>query len=270
MRNGLLCAVMGCILCAGFIGWRIHVLANYSAPQFTTIFDPSFSHPSDCESLLGLAGQALHADGVSQDSTLTMLVLGDAATANEPWQLGRYSIPVTRKVLEGKTANQQRLEELLTDIRRKCGAIRRTNTSPIFLGLKQAVADLHARGCKETSHCRVFVDTDLEENVETSVKESLNRSGKPKLALPGPLDNYGIEVSFCGLAVTAGRIVRPSGKEVQRTVPPDPGREDRLRQVWLTLFTKPELIKFEPYCPDVGGPGSYPTGVVPANRKRNP
>jgi hypothetical protein len=270
MKRGILLAISCSILCVGFVGWRIHVLANYSAPQFTTVLDPSFSHPAGCESLLGLADRVLHADSVSRDSTLTVLVLGDASTANEPWQLGRYAIPVTRKVLEGKTVNQQRLEGLFSEIQHKCGVIRRTNISPIFLGVKQAVADLHARGCKETSHCQIFVDTDLEENVETSVMEALNRTRKSKSALPTPLDNHGIEVSFCGLAVTKGRITRPSENEVQRAVPRDPGREDRLRQVWRSLFTQPELVSFEPYCPSPPNVRSHPSVAVSSNENRKP
>jgi hypothetical protein len=249
MKRSILFALICSILCAGFVGWRVHVLANYFAPQFAIVVDPSLSHPGGCDSLLGLADQVLHSDGISRDSTLTVFVLGDASTANEPWQLGRYSIPVTRRVLEGKTSNQQRLDELLADIRRKCGTIHRTKVSPIFLGVKQAVADLHAHECSESTHCRVFVDSDLEENVEAPIKEALDRTGKTKLALPEPLDNHGIEVSFCGLAVTTGRIVNPPGRETRRTLPRDPGRDDRLKQVWRSLFTQPELVRFEPYCP---------------------
>jgi hypothetical protein len=32
-------------------------------------------------------------------------------------------------------------------------------------------------------------------------------------------------------------------------VPRDPGHEDRMQKVWRSLFTQPELVKFEPYCP---------------------
>jgi hypothetical protein len=249
MKRSILIMIVCCTLCAGFVGWRVRVLANHSAPQFEIVEDPSLSHPGGCDSLLGLADQVLHADDISRDSTLTVLVLGDASTAYEPWQLGRYSIPVTRRVLEGKDSNLQRLDELLTDIRHKCGTIHRTNISPIFLGVKQAVADLHANGCKETSLCKVFLDTDLEENVELPIKDALDRKGKTKLALPEPLDNHSIEVSFCGLAVTTGRVVNPPGKETRRALPRDPGRDDWLRQVWRSLFTQPELVRFEPYCP---------------------
>lgn len=249
MKTRALIAMACSILCAGFVGWRVYVHANHATTHFAIVADTSLSHPGGCESLLGLAEQTLQADGVSQDSTLTVLALGDASTANEPWQLGRYSFPVTTKVLEGKAANARHQKELLSDIRHKCETIRRASISPIFLGVKQAVADLHAHGCNAASHCRVFVDSDLEENAEISIKDALNRARNTKLALPTPLDNEGVEISFCGLAVTAGRIVNPSGREIQRASPRDQGRDDRLRQVWGSLFIQPELVRFEPYCP---------------------
>jgi hypothetical protein len=249
MKKGILAAIVCGILCVGFVGWRIVAMKNHAAPHFEIVVDPSLSHPQSCESLLGLAEQILHSEGISNDSTLTVLVLGDKATANEPWQLGRYSLPLTRKVLEGRTVNLRRQEELLSDIQHKCEAIRHTAISPIFLGIKQAVADLRAHGCGETSRCQVIVDTDLEENVERSIMEGLNRSRNINLSLPTPLDNQGIEVAFCGIAVTAPRIFNSAGRETQRTLLRDPGREDRLRRVWRSLFKSPDVVKFEPYCP---------------------
>ena len=253
MKTRVFVAIACSILCVGFVGWRVHVHANRATPHFVIVLDTSLSHPGGCESVLGLAEQSLHANGVSQDSTLTVLVLGDASTANEPWQLGRYSFPVTTKVLEGKTANMRRQAELLSDIRRKCETIRRTSISPIFLGVKQAVADLRARGCKAGSRCQLFVDSDLEENAEQSIKDALHRTHQTKAVLPTRLDNEGIEVSFCGLAVTAGRIVNPSGREILSNSLRDPRRDDRLRQVWRSLFTNPETLSFEPYCPEPYG-----------------
>jgi hypothetical protein len=249
MNTRILLAVVCSVFCVGFVGWRVHVHANRLTRHFVVVADPSQSHPESCESLLGLSEQALHADGVSQESSITVLALGDASTANEPWQLGRYSFPAANKVLEGKGANARRQDGLLADIRRKCETIRRTSISPIFLGVKQAVADLRAHGCNTTSHCQIFVDSDLEENAELSIKDALNRKHITKVALPTPLDNQGIGVSFCGLAVTGGRISNPSEKEIQRGLPRDQGREDRLRQVWRSLFTQPESVSFEPYCP---------------------
>jgi len=249
MKTGILCTILFCSASVGFVFWRVHAVRAQPTPHFAIVEDPSLSHPKGCEAVLGLAEQALRTEGVSSGSTLTVLVIGDQATANEPWQLGRYDIPKTRKVLEGRSANLRRQQDVLRDIRTKCETVRRTTISPIFLGVTQAIADLRAHGCKETSQCWILVDSDLEENVEISIKEAISRARSTKLGLPPLLDNQGIEMSFCGLAVTAGRIANLAGREIQRALPRNSGRDDRLRQVWRSLFTQPDHLNFEPYCP---------------------
>jgi hypothetical protein len=155
---------------------------------------------------------------------------------------------VTQKVLEGKSANLRRQEELLSDIQSKCKTIRRTSISPIFLGVRQAIADLRAHECEENSLCKVFVDSDLEENVESSIKEGLDKRHSTRHFSTEPLDNQGIGVTFCGVAVTTPRTMNSSGEETRRTLTRDSDREENLRMVWRSLFTQPELVKFEPYC----------------------
>jgi hypothetical protein len=249
MRAGILYVLLFCGASALFVGWRVHALKHQQALHFELVEDPSLSHSEVCESLLGLAEQALRTEGVSSSSTLTILVIGNEATANEPWQLGRYSIPRTRQVLKGRTANLRRQQDVLHDIWNKCQTVRRTTISPIFLGVKQAIADLHAQGCSGTSHCELFVDSDLEENVETSIKRSLNNPNGETRILPSPINNDGIDVVFCGIAVTTGRIVDPSGREIRKASPRNSRREDQLGQIWLKLFTNPEMLRFAPYCP---------------------
>ena len=228
MKSGNLYTILLCVALTGFVGWRVHALKSRETPHFELVEDPSLSHPEGCESLLGLAEQALSTDPFSPGSTLTVLVIGDGATANEPWQLGTYSIPTTRKVLEGRTANSRRRQDVLRDILNKCQAVRRTTVSPIFLGVKQAVADLRAHGCTETSHCQLLVNSDLEENIETSIKKSLNGTTGEKTILP-LIESKGIDVTFCGLAVTTGRLVDSSSRGFRKAPPRTPAREDRLR-----------------------------------------
>ena len=137
MTKAVLSIILCGILCAGFVGWRVHVHANQVPIHVEIVLDPSLSHSEGCESLVGLAEQSFRADGLSRDSTLTVLVLGDASTANEPWQLGRYAVPVTSKVLEGKTANMRREAGLLSDIQRKCETVRRTSETS-WRGVREA------------------------------------------------------------------------------------------------------------------------------------
>ncbi len=256
MKTGILYAILLCVAAVGFVGWRVYALKNRETFHFGLVEDPSLSHPEGCESLLGLAEKAMSTDGISPGSTLSILVIGDETTANEPWQLGMYSIPTTRKVLEGRTANSRRRQDVLHDILNKCQAMRRTTVSPIFLGVKQAVADLRAQGCKETSHCQLAVNTDLEENVETSVKKSLNGTAGEKPTLP-LIENNGIDVSFCGLAVTTCRLVDSSSRGFRKAPLRTPAREDRLREIWRSLVTDPAVVNFEPYCPKPSDSSPY-------------
>jgi hypothetical protein len=73
---------------------------------------------------------------------------------------------------------------------------------------------------------------------------------------------------FCGLAVTSGRLADPSGREIRKGSLRNQGREDRLRDVWLSLFSEPGLVKFEPYCPkprDLGADMTF-VGAAEGNR----
>jgi hypothetical protein len=167
--------------------------------------------------------------------------------------MGQYPLPAIRKALEGRGETLQQRREIVADLREKCQHLRPTAISPIFLGVKQAIAGLRADGCKEGSHCRALVDSDLEENVEVSIKETLNLVRNAKIVLPTPLDNRGIEISFCGLAATTGRVLHSSRREIRSGASRDSDRDDRLREVWRSLFADPAAVSFRPYCPKPQG-----------------
>jgi hypothetical protein len=244
MKSALLYSVLFCIGSLLLIGWRVHALQTLSTSHFEIVGDVSLSHLGVCESMQGLAEQVLYTQHLSPGSTLTVLVNGDRATANEPSELGSYAVPIKRIVLEGRSVSTRRQQEVLLDLRSKCRSTRRTTISPIFIATKQALADLRAQGCREAAHCKLFVDSDLEENVEPSIENRL-RSAKAVATLATTLDNNGIDVTFCGLAVTTGRIFNSSGKETPR----DGSHDDRLREVWLSAFAESQRVTFEPFCP---------------------
>ncbi len=255
MKKTFLPVILACAASAGFIGWRVHAVKTQTVNHFALLSDPSVSYTGGCESLVGSTEEVLRKSPVTPDSTLSVLVLGDKETAHEPRRLGRYAIPVSRRVIEGQRASEQRRLDLLKDIGEKCGSVRPTLISPIFQGVKEAVADLRAEGCRENSQCELRVSSDLEENVEVGIKNRIDNRGEGKHRLPAALENNGIKVVFCGFATRAGRIVGPFGRELHRATPRDANREDRLQHTWLSLFTNPELVKFEPYCPKPNTPG---------------
>jgi hypothetical protein len=250
MKPSILCTVLFCVASASFVLWRVHAASKQKTPQFEIVKDPSASHGNGCESLTGLAEHVLATNAATAGSTLTVLILGDQSTANEPWRMGTYRLPTVRKVLEGRSARVREQHEVLSDISGKCPPLRRTAISPIFLGVTQAVADLRARGCKASSHCELFVDSDLEENVEPSITKRLNKNGgRQRVSLP-QVDNAGIDVFFCGVAVTDGRIHDVTAKGTRKFVTRDSDRVNLLQDVWRSLFEQAALVRFAPYCPN--------------------
>jgi hypothetical protein len=208
----------------GFMAWRVHATRTQAVPQYEIVEDVSRSHRNGCSALLGLAEQVLQHEPASPTSELTVLVMGNHATANEPLQLAKYSIPRIRKVIEGRGAGLRRQQELLTDLQERCQRLRSTDVSPIFLGIKEALADLHAQGCNRGSGCKLYVDSDGEENVDRDIRQSLDDDQRAHHSLPARADNTGIQVIFCGLAATSGE----QDSTYARPKPPE-SRPDRLR-----------------------------------------
>jgi hypothetical protein len=263
MKNPVLILLLACVASVSFIGWRVHEMSTQTVNHLGLVYDPSFSYTEGCRSILGSAEELLRNSSVSPNSTLTVLVLGDDFSAHEPRKLAEYSIPTSRKVIEGRLANVRRQQSVLHDLWEKCTAVRPTTISPIFLGVKQAVADLRGHGCGEGSQCELRVNSDLEENVERTLKGRINHAREGKVPLPNPLDNSGIQVTFCGFAATAGRIVDPSGREIRRPAARDPNYGDRLQDAWRRMFARPELVGFEPYCPKPSNSQAHETADVP-------
>ncbi|HUZ93539.1 MAG TPA: hypothetical protein VMU57_01350 [Edaphobacter sp.] len=252
MKHPVIILIAAIVASGSFIGWRVHAMKNDPVTDVEEVYDPSISFTGGCQSLVGSAEQALGDPNMSAGSTLTVLVLGNQATADEPRRLGTYAIPTVRKVIEGRQASAERRESLLRNLWARCQSLQPTAISPIFLGVQQAIAELRADGCKAGSHCALWVSTDLEENGVRAIEERINSGRKVRSALPAPLDNTGIAVTLCGFAQTSGHLIGPSGREIGKPTIRDPHRDNRLQAVWRSLFTQPGLVRFEPYCPKPG------------------
>lgn len=251
MSKASVLVLLACVSAAAFVGWRVHAMSGATVDHFAILEDPSTSYTGECEAAIGSAEAVLRSPGASPRSKLIFLALGDGLTANEPRELGKYDLPVSRKVIEGGRAKERHEAALLEKISRACRSVRPTAISPIFLGVKQALADLKSAGCAKGSGCKLWVNSDLEENVEPGIRSRLSRAGG-RGPLPAALDNEGIGVTFCGYASTAGRVLGPTGKEIRRFGARSPGREDRMQTVWRSLFVNAEHVTFEPYCPKPG------------------
>jgi hypothetical protein len=251
MRLNILIGALAGLVCFGFIGWRVHNVRSRAVSHVGIVEDLSASHPGGCSSVQGIAKQLLDRHAVSPGSWLTVLTIGDESTANEPKLLARYPIPVNRRIMEGPKTSLRRQQEILGDLKLRCGQFHPTMVSPVFQGVTQGVAELRRLGCEVGSDCELWIDSDLEENAVTAIRSILEHPERNRRGLPAPLDNQGIRVSFCGLAVTAGRILGP-GREIREAHPRNPSYDDNLRRTWAGLFTRPELVTFDPYCPESG------------------
>src|SRR5687768_6276924 len=66
--------------------------------------DRSDSVQSTCKCSEFLLKEAMNAPGMGKDSTVTLIASGDESSADEPVLVGTFKVPVSRKVIEGRTA----------------------------------------------------------------------------------------------------------------------------------------------------------------------
>lgn len=207
------------------------------------VADVSDSVRADMSAVVGLAADFLNKANLSKGSTLTVLTTGDNKSAGEPRRVAKYDVPFSRRFAEGKGALMKRKQEILADLDKQLKLVRRTDQSPIFLAAVRGIEQLRADGCRAGSRCFLYIRTDAEELSEPAIKRALETEGKPTGFSAG-MSNQGIHVMFCGMAETNEAGNRDTVRVRLHTA----AHGDRLRQVWLSLFTTPELVTFEPYC----------------------
>jgi hypothetical protein len=181
----------------------------------------------------------------------------------EPRLLATFDLPVDNRVLEARQGVEKRRNAFLSNVWKSCDRTQPAETSSVFLGIRRGVEHLRSLGCGEDGDCYLYVATDGEENANIQIKSALDRSAD-KRVLPAPISNKGIRVVMCGVAETVGLQQNPAGRARQLTRRRDPQRADRLRGVWLALFTDPELVRLDPYCPKSSGRGEPPPATPAA------
>jgi hypothetical protein len=243
-----LAILLGLCVVTGFGYWRYQASAqNRPVTQFEFIQDPSDSISADCSRTVGMVERALAMPDVGQGSTITMLALGDESTANEPRWLGRFEVPVIRRVIEGQREESRAKQALLANIRNRCGEVKQTVRSPIFVGLKRGVEQLRSVGAPDDLRY-LFIQTDGEEFDNKAIMAALNEKVGTPATLPSPIRNDGVHVTFCGMAETVGSVTDSQHRNHHKSKLRDASRADRLTEIWTKLFTHAELVRFEPYC----------------------
>ena len=240
MTRSIILAVAVGAIAVGVLGWRVLARPGVWRTDAVVACDYSESVIEGTASCLALADRALHRTGLSKGASLRVLVPGDALHNNEPILVAEYEIPSSRRALEGTKAVAQRKRELLVDLRDRLQRLPRAKTSPIFVAVKRGLEQLNS-ACHSTDDCTLDVRTDLIETAEPHVRQALNQSG-PVVGLPR-LANEGIRVTICGLSES-----NPSAELNRRRG--NAQTEDRVRDVWRSLFAAPALVSFAPFCPD--------------------
>jgi hypothetical protein len=249
LKLGVLFIVVGVCAVAAFGYWRYRAAKESGVTAHVGILrDPSGSRPDDCNHTVGLSERALALPGVTKVATISLLAVGDEASAFEPRMVGRLPVPATKTVIEGQRAAARQRQGLLPDIRGRCEEVKQTETSPIYNGLVRSVEYVKGLGSPSDSFY-LFVQTDGEETVNQQIKKALSEPASAKLSLPPLIRNEGVHLVFCGMAETIGQTAPVNGKSRQLSRPRGPQRAERIQQVWSALFSDPSLVSFEPFCP---------------------
>jgi hypothetical protein len=226
-----------------FIAWRVIAMIDKRINHAAILRDVSDSTTGDCECAKKTGERALTEKSLAGKSKIWLFATGEKASANAPLPKGEFKVPEAQTVLEGKGKVLQERQKVLSELQNKCQEMKFSEQSPIYAGVKWVAEHLRSQGCKEGSDCILYVQTDGEELAEKQIRDAINGSKAKDLKLPAPIDNAGIRVIFIGTAQTRGS---------NRTQ--DSQRSTRLETVWKTLFTKPENVKFEPYCSQAATP----------------
>ena len=89
--------------------------------------------------------------------------------------------------------------------------MQQTDVSPLWLSIKEVVAQVRSWGCDADHPCTILVQSDMQEHTEASIEAALaGRASRPSSRgnasaaglLPPPLDLAEIEVRICGLGAS--------------------------------------------------------------------
>ena len=234
----------------GLLIWRYKVAgARRFARRDALLLDVSDSAKNVCNSVRGNVKRALDTSSTGEGYTLDMFITGDQQTANEPTLIKRLQLTPRRRVLEGQEAAKKLQDDFLAEVDARCHNLEMTQVTPILLAIKGVVEHLRAAGCDSNTGCRLWVQSDLEETVDREIREALKSSSKSERSFAPSINNEGIRVNICGLSETNGQTKGGNGKPRQLTRSRDSRHTEHVREVWKQLFTHPDLVTFEPFCP---------------------
>ena len=234
---------------AGFVGWRVAFPPDVA--HFAIVLDRSESPAFPvCETVTSLVRRDLLQPATAKESKLTLIATGDATNSFQGRLVSKSFLP--KKVAVIRNHRKQSLAEqtYFDALAASCRSLTKIDRSPILYAIAAAVADLRGRGCGNSSHCRVDVASDGNENVDATLTAALRGDERAEHRLAPIIDNTGITVAFCGVSQAprprAGRTARDGADTI-----------DRVQKIWSAVFKDPALVTAMPFCQD--GPVSEST-----------
>ncbi len=202
------------------------------------LVDRSSSVPveSACALARALAETGAALPDVDSRAALLLFATGDGTRSLEP--LGRFEMPI-RAAGERHAQAALDLAGLLTRVDDACAPLVGADVSPLYLSLRDAVAELRGLGCDAEAPCTLLVASDLQEGSQREIRARL--AGRKVKGLPPPIDATGVAIQVCGVGAT----LDPAGGRL------DAALRDRTEAVWRELVDAPEGLAFQPTCPTV-------------------
>lgn len=211
--------------------------------------DPSASVERNCPGVRDFTRTLVSGKpGIGDGSRLAVLTMGTSSADTQPKRRVDEAMPVEPDSVYGqaerKAAFRQSQDALFEQVKHACEGAPSGRQSPVYEMTRQGIAHLRGLGCAPGGTCLLIVKSDLDEDVQSGLRDTLRSAAKPD-ALPatlaGSLDNAGIEIHVCGMSeVRAARQATASSP-------------DRRVAIWTKLFTAPQLFSVRPYCGEQAG-----------------
>ncbi|HTU44228.1 MAG TPA: hypothetical protein VMF91_04165 [Bryobacteraceae bacterium] len=201
--------------------------------ELALIWDASESSATRCDEVVGLVERemrSMESDDEWKGVRFTFFATGDGSSGWQPRMLMMKALTTPARIIDSQHIYWRERTALLFEVRNRCLAVHRTKSSPIYFSLARAADHLRSAGCGPNQPpCFIADVTDGQEN------RAFNWQMPAKL--PPPIENASIHVTFCGFAQSVAS--RSS----------DPVVAGRLEKTWKALFTHPDLVRIEPFCP---------------------
>lgn len=231
-------AALFLILLGGLVGWHYHTAFDSNV---VSIIDPSASITQNCLGIVDIS--VLSRPELRDRSRLTLLAMGRGVHDTEPKVLLNRPFPMRPNKVIGKDEKgfEREWESFRKAVQDACEGTGVTDQSPILSAVRAAVSHLRSQKCTANGKCFLVMKTDLEEDVEPSLKAAVGLilKGKPAelpVELARSIDNAGINIEFCGISETSPR------RDRLRANP------DALSRLWRNIFTHSQLVSIKPFC----------------------